>query len=229
MSDIFQEVEEDIRRERMKRLWDRFGIYIIATAVLIVLITAGYRGWEAWTTSRERAAGDALAALLQDAEDALPATAAERLTAYAEDAPAGAAMLARFRAASAYMAADRPELAVEVLGTLADDAPSQLYRDLAMVRLASALIETGDTAAAADAAAGIAGDGSNPFHRSAQEMMGLAAYAEGDMTEARRWFTEIEEGAGVSGPLRQRASLMLDLIGQSVPAAEAPAAEGETN
>ena len=45
MSDIFREVDEDIRHERFKRLWDRFGPWVIGVAVLIVLITAGYRGW----------------------------------------------------------------------------------------------------------------------------------------------------------------------------------------
>ncbi len=46
MSDIFREVDEDLRREQFKRLWDRFGTYVIGLAVLIVVVTAGYRGWD---------------------------------------------------------------------------------------------------------------------------------------------------------------------------------------
>ena len=48
MTDIFQEVEQDLRRERYKKAWDRYGIYVIAVAVLIVVGTAGWRGYLAW-------------------------------------------------------------------------------------------------------------------------------------------------------------------------------------
>lgn len=229
MTDIFQEVEEDLRRERLKRVWERFGIYIIFTAVLIVLVTAGYRGWEWWTTRQERAAGDAFLALVAEAEDALPATAAANLVAYAEGAPAGYAMLARFRAASAYEAAGETESAIETLRALSADAPDPLYRDLARVRLASVLLDAGQPAAARDAVADLANDPSSPFHRSAQEMLGLAAYAQDDISEARRWFGAIAEGAGAPPTARQRAELMLALFAQTAgPAPEAPAGE-ETN
>ena len=42
MSDIFREVDEEIRHERYKRLWDRFGPYLIAVALLIVVGTAAF-------------------------------------------------------------------------------------------------------------------------------------------------------------------------------------------
>jgi hypothetical protein len=42
MSDIFREVDEDLRREQVRKLWDRFAPYVIGLAVLIVAATAGY-------------------------------------------------------------------------------------------------------------------------------------------------------------------------------------------
>lgn len=229
MTDIFQEVEEDLRRERLKRVWERFGIYVILTAVLIVIVTAGYRGYEWWTTREERAAGDAFVALVEEADDALPATAAANLVAYAEGAPEGYAMLARFRAASAFEAAEETDQAIATLRALASDAPQALYRDLARVRLASLLIDTGDPRAARDAVADLANDASSPFYRSAQEIQGLAAYAENDVAGARRWFQAIAEAAGAPAPLRQRAELMLALLDQTAGPAPAPAAGEETN
>jgi hypothetical protein len=235
MSDIFQEVEEDIRRERMRKVWQRIGPYVIALAVLIVLVTAGYRGWEAWTTSREQAAGDAFAAAITEAEDALPATAAERLVAYAAEAPEGYAMLARFRAASALEAADDPQAAIALLRDLAEEAPTDLYRDLARVRLASVLLDTGAPSAAAQAVSAMAENSANPFHRSAQEMMGLAAYARNEMEEARRWFGALTAAADTPATLRQRAQLMISLLDQTTgapadtEAADNGAAGQETN
>lgn len=43
MSDIFQEVEEDVRRERYEKLWKKYGNYIIALAVLIVAGVAAFQ------------------------------------------------------------------------------------------------------------------------------------------------------------------------------------------
>jgi len=229
MSDIFQEVEEDIRRERMARLWQRYGIYVILTAVLIVLVTAGYRGYEAWTTSRERAAGDRFTEVLSTAQEGLASTAADELTAYAQDAPSGYAMLARFRAATALKQAGEPQEAVALLSALANDAPDDLYRDLARVRLAQLHLDTGNPAAAVEAVAPLAEESSSPFHSAAQEMMGLAAYARDDLDEVRRWFTALEEGAQTPAALRQRAALMLDLVDQITGAQAAEEGAGETN
>ena len=54
MSDIFREVDEDLRREQYKRLWDRFGGYVIGLAVLIVVAVGGYKAWEWWETQPRR-------------------------------------------------------------------------------------------------------------------------------------------------------------------------------
>ena len=42
LTDIFHEVDEEVRRERLQKLWERYSIYIIALAVLIV---AGVGAW----------------------------------------------------------------------------------------------------------------------------------------------------------------------------------------
>src|SRR5688572_23023181 len=58
MSDVFKEVDEDLRREQLKSIWDRFGIYIIGAAVLIVVATGGYRLWEYWQDRKAEQEGD---------------------------------------------------------------------------------------------------------------------------------------------------------------------------
>src|SRR5258705_13155680 len=44
VSDIFQEVDEEVRREQLKKLWDRYGAYFIALAVLVVVAVRAWRG-----------------------------------------------------------------------------------------------------------------------------------------------------------------------------------------
>src|SRR5436305_1144715 len=50
VSDIFHEVDEEVRREQLKKLWERYGNLLIAACVLVVLATAGWRTHEmtAW-------------------------------------------------------------------------------------------------------------------------------------------------------------------------------------
>jgi hypothetical protein len=77
MTDIFSEIEEDIRKDRAKRMWDRFGKYVIGGAVVLVLGVAAWRGYDAYTTSQAAAAGDnfldAIALVEQDPQAGLDA------------------------------------------------------------------------------------------------------------------------------------------------------------
>lgn len=225
MSDIFKEVEEDLRRERLKAVWDRYGIIVILAAVGIVLFTLGYQGYNAWQTSSERSAGDAFAAQLRTAETG-GAGAAERLLTFAEGAPGGYAMLARFRAATAQSQAGNTGEAAALLRDIASDgAVGALYQDLATVRLGQTLLDAGDPGGAQEAVAVLAEDAGNPFTHAAQEIMGIAAYARSDSEEARRWFTSLEEGEGVPLRAQQRARVMLALLEQNTRDAAPSAAD----
>ena len=50
MSDIFQEVDEEVRREQLKKLWDRYGNFVVAALILVVVGVAAWRGY-AWRGS----------------------------------------------------------------------------------------------------------------------------------------------------------------------------------
>ena len=43
MSDIFQEIDEDLRQDKVARLWKAYGKYLVALAVFIILVIASYR------------------------------------------------------------------------------------------------------------------------------------------------------------------------------------------
>ena len=59
MADIFHEVDEEVRRERLQRLWDRYSIFIIALSVLIVAGVGAWRGYQWWADKQATAAGEA--------------------------------------------------------------------------------------------------------------------------------------------------------------------------
>ena len=67
MSDdsLFREVDEEVRQEQFKKLWDRFGNLVIALGVLVILGVAGVQGWRYWQLKQSEAAGDSFFAAVQ--------------------------------------------------------------------------------------------------------------------------------------------------------------------
>ena len=59
MSELFDEVDEEVRREQLKKLWDKYQIYIIALAVLIIAAVGGWRGYQYLEAKKAAEAGGA--------------------------------------------------------------------------------------------------------------------------------------------------------------------------
>jgi hypothetical protein len=134
VSDIFSEVDEEVRREQLKRLWDRYGTLAIIAAVIAVVAVAGWRGYQYYEAKQAAAAGaqfDAAADLIEqgkaaDAEAALAKIAAEGTSGYRT--------LARLRLAAVTAERD-PKAAVSAYdGIASDGSVSMVFQALAGVR-----------------------------------------------------------------------------------------------
>lgn len=65
MTDILQEIEQDLRAERLQALWKRYGKWLIVVIVAIVLGTVGFVAWRQWDAERRAAQQAELTAALQ--------------------------------------------------------------------------------------------------------------------------------------------------------------------
>jgi hypothetical protein len=86
VSDIFQEVDEEVRREQFKKLWERYQGFVIAAAVLIVLAVAGWRTYDWWETKKAAEAGAAFEAAIALSEESKHAEAEAAFSKIAQDA-----------------------------------------------------------------------------------------------------------------------------------------------
>ena len=59
MSELFNEVDEEVRRDQLKKLWDQYSIYIIALALLIIAGVGGWRGYQYLEAKKAAEAGAA--------------------------------------------------------------------------------------------------------------------------------------------------------------------------
>lgn len=216
MADIFNEIDEDLRRDRANRLWQKYGVLVLALAVLIVLAVAGWRGWEWYRQQQAEQAGgrfeDALSFVRTG--DAKQATAT--LDGLAKDGPAGYRTLARFRLAAEAGKAD-PQAGIKAYEELAGDgALGAELRELARVRSGYLAV---DVTPYAELLAKIEPMtvGTQPWRHAAREVLGLAAWKAKDLTAATKWFEAVISDAGAPGGTRQRAELMLELIASDAP------------
>jgi hypothetical protein len=230
MTDIFREVDEDLRREQLKKLWDRYGSYVIGLAILIVVATAGYRFWQYWQDSQAQASGDRFVAALKLGEQGKHDQAIAALSDLARSGSGDYPVLAGFRVAAEKAAADDTKGAVAEYDAIAarGGAPI-LVRDLARLRAALLLVETASVAELATRIGDLAATG-NGWRHSAREILGLAAFRENDLATARKYFSDIVADQETPNSLRQRAQLIMAVIDsrEAKPAAPAPAPAAET-
>jgi hypothetical protein len=209
--DIFQEVDEEVRRERLQKLWERYGVYVIAAAVVLVLAVAGWRGYEWWETRKAVRAGDAFEAARtlseqgkhDEAEAAFAKVAAEGTQSYR--------VMGQMRAATELAQTDKPA-AVRVYDLIAADSGSgPVMQDLAAVRAALLLV---DTASYDDLRARLepvtAPD--RTFRHSARSLLALSAWRNGNESEARRFAEMIIGDPDTPAALRSRTDLLLALL-----------------
>jgi hypothetical protein len=213
VADIFREVDEDLRRERAEKLWQKYGGYVVGAALGIVLTTAGYVGWQNYTESRRIAEGDRYAAALALVRPGQETAGADALARAAEETSIGYATLARLREATLRAEAGDLAQAVAILDALAaDDDIETVYRDLAVLLSVMHQMNGGDQATLGERLAPLTAD-ANPWRFSALEVSGLLAFRSGDRTGARETFARLADDAASPPGIRARAAEMLAILG----------------
>lgn len=208
---LLREIQEDLRRERLEKLWQRYGSVLIGAALAIVVAVAAYQAWKAWELSRREAHSEAfIKAEERAANDSV--AAAEAFSAIADQGRSGLAVLAGFRQAALLADAGKLEDAAAEYAALAARVDHPLYRDLARLRWVSARLIS-DPAAAEDARLGealatLTGE-TNPWRFSAREIIAAIALRKGDVEQAREVFGKLQADVETPQGIRSRASEMM--------------------
>lgn len=210
MSDesLFREVDEEVRREQAKKLWDRYGTYLVAVSLAVIVGVAGWKGWQYWQLSRSQAAAKVY--FNQGADAAGPRDS--DLQELARSGPAGYALLARFSLAGELAKTGKREEAVKAYEAIAADrSVPQAFREAATIRAAYLLA---DTASSADLKARLA-DLDKPesvWRLPIKEIYALAAWREGRYQDAYRLVGEIAADPAAPQGMRQRAQIMAAVL-----------------
>jgi len=211
MSDIFDEVGEDLRRDQLKGLWKRYGWLVYVVAGLIVAATAAWRGYDYWATSRANAAGDAYAQVMTSAKPGDHAGLAESLAAFASGAPVQYELLARFRAASEHAAAGELDNALAAFESLSTaSGADQAFRDLAGIRAALIAVDRETLDQIKNRVSSYNNDIS-PWRHAAREIIALAAVRASDWKAVSDEARKLTDDPATPSDVRARARILHDL------------------
>jgi hypothetical protein len=210
VSDIFQEVDEEVRRERLKKLWERYGSLLIAACVLLVVAVGGWRTYEWWEAKKAAEAGTAFQAAValsgegktKEAEDAFARIAASGTSSYR--------MLARFREAAEVARRD-PSAAVAIYdGLAADSSFGRDLQDLAALRAGTILVDTAPYSEIVRRLEPLTAP-DRTFRHSARSMLALAAWRGKETAAMRKWSDMIladgETPSGTRGQIQMLLAL----------------------
>jgi len=213
VADIFQEVDEDVRRDRFAELWKRYGVFFIAACVAVVIATGGWVGYREWREAKRLELAERYRAAADLAQKNQPAQAAEAFGALAQDASGGYGVLARLRLGAMLAESGDRAAASATYDRLASDAAvEKIYRDLATL-LAAMLLADEAPGAEIDRRLEPVLGADNPWRHSAREVKGLVALREGRAEAARQAFQALVDDAEAPGAVRGRAQQLLQAIG----------------
>lgn len=221
MSDIFEEVEEKLREDKLQTWWNKYGGLVIGGAVALVLGVGASNAWSAWSTASSRSAAEKYAVLAKQVETD-PATAEPKLAAFAKSASGGYRALALMDRAGALAANGDTAAAIRAFDEAAKASSEPLLKQSAQLRAAYLAAET-ESFANLQARLQPMIDARGPFSYLARELIGVQAWKAGNFERARTEFAFLQAAFDAPSGVRVRAERFLVLIG---PPAASAAAKG---
>ena len=216
MVDVFDEVEEELRKERYMQMLRSWRPWVLGAAIAVIVGVAGYQGWKAWQSSQAAEASERFAAAraLHEAGDAAAARDAYELL--VTEGPRGYATLSLLHQASLAAETGDNEEAARLYEEAGQRSPVALVRDLARYQAALTGFDTlssDDLALRLDPLV----SGGGGFALLSRELIGAAALREGRWSEARRHFEFVQLSIDASEAMRARARDALALIAYEAP------------
>jgi hypothetical protein len=230
---LLREVDEELRREQMQKIWERYNGLIFGAAALVVLSVGGYKLLESRRIAAAEAAGSEFTAAQNLSDDKKKVEAEKAFATIAENGPSGYAALAKLHLAGDQAKAGKIPEAVATFESLAKDpGADDLLKNFAQLQAASLRLPDADYAETQNRLTPLAGDDA-PFSNSARELLGVAAYKAKKYDEARKYLEPLLIDPNASDAIQDRVKVvMADIaaaeVGSGTPPSAAPAPQSAT-
>lgn len=197
---IFQEIDEELRSDRMRALWRRFAPYVIGAAVGVVVLVAVNEGWNWYHANNAAQSSDELYEAFELIDGGDLTAAQTQLDTLIADGSGSYPVLAQFRKAGVMAREGKVAEAVAAYDTLANNQSNPRLRELALVLAGTLMVDAG-TLADVESRVGSIADEGNAMRNAAREALGLAQYKAGDFAAAQANFEAV-----VNDPMTQTST-----------------------
>jgi len=208
VSDIFREVQEDVRRERMEKLWKAYGKYVIA---LLILCLVGLGAWQLWQRHQKSEGEKASLAFTAAQRITNPQQAASAFADMTANAPSGYKELARLSEANAMYAAGQRKDAIDLYKQIADKNNGTVGA-VARLRAAWGMADNASRDDLAKLLAPLDRPGS-AWRELAEEVLAYADYRALDLKASAARYAALEKDPAAPDALRSRARAMAAFLG----------------
>jgi hypothetical protein len=207
VSDLFREIDEELRRDNLLKLWSRYGRYVLGLAIAVLIVAGGIMAWRDHQLTERRAQSTRYAAALSLAREGKDAEAAKVFAAIAQEG-GGYADLASFEAADLLAkSGDRKGAAAAYERIAAASGLDPAFRDLAVLLSIMHGLPEADPQATIDRLAPMTAP-RNPWRATALELTAAARLKSGDKSGALALFKTLADDPSVPQGLRTRAAEM---------------------
>ena len=213
IENFFREVSEDVQNDKLKKIWDTYGLQIIIAVIVVLTIAVSFETFKAWQVKRNETWSDAYAyalnlqaqgkydeslRILQDLEKNAGNSIYEQL--------------AVLQSANILAEQDKMTEAADTLQKFVSrDDVNKSLRDVAIIKLASYQLENKPYEEIETMLKPLIEENGN-WTAIAQEMLAMAAIYAKNFDQAKTLYTQITESANVPGELKSRAQDMLLIL-----------------
>lgn len=208
---FIREVDEDLKNESMKKLWDKYGLFITICVVVALSLAVSYESIKAWYIKRAENWSDTYAVALNLQNQGKYDESLAALNVIIDGKFGAFADLAKMQQVNVLLDQGKEEEAIIALGTIANDKDfNKQLRDLAIIKLASHRLDTATSEEIKNILEPIASD--NAWYGTAQEMLAIVAVRDGNIEEAKNIYQSLLDNTSVSDELKNRVRDILSVL-----------------
>lgn len=210
MSDIFQEIDNELRRDRLSRFWDQNGLVIIVASVALVLVVAVSVIFSSWRASQNEASSERYEQLLERLDDASIDEKVSALEAFIREEDRGYKVLSQMRLAALMAESGDYEAAARMFEEVAANGQLPLaVRDYATLQAGAALVSV---VAPADIEVRLSKilQNQHGMRGQAREILALSYLLADQPLQARDLLLVHLDTTAVSQAMKLRANILLD-------------------
>lgn len=211
---LMREIEEDLKNEQIKSLWDRYGLVIILIVALALTAAVSFETFKSWSNKRAQELSNAYAVAVSLQNQGRLDESLNILQNIAQSNRGIYADVAKLQVANIYFEQGKNTEALALLEQLAhNDKANDQMREIATVKLASYMLDSDAPAEEIRSLLVPLTENESNWSNISHELLAMLAIRDGNMDEARAEYEKIINSATVRDNLKVRAQDMIAILG----------------